>query len=236
MVIEDIFNKYLINEHNFKESFNMLVDIIFLIAEFFLIFSYLCRNILFLRIGAALGMGSYSIGALTAGLNAEGMKTIFIFGVITVAINLFEILRIVKNNKHVILEGEAKEIHELYFKNLSSNEFEKIYNSIIKKTYKKDEKIIIENSVLSEILFLKSGTVELYKGEEKIREISDGFFLGEISFFKNEKAGATVVVKSEQAELYVGSKEELTKLQEKNYDLYAKIVHSMVLNLIKKLD
>ena len=162
----------------------MLINIIFFIGEIFIIFSYLSRKIFLLRIGAVIGMGTYALGALVGGLHEKGMISIFIFAIVTFSINLYEIIKIFIDKKPIHLEENLKKIYDNHFNNLTQKEFFKVYQNLEIKLFKKDEILSVENEMLENIYFIKSGTVNIFKNNILVKELEAGFLLVSLVFLK----------------------------------------------------
>lgn len=75
----------------------MIVNIIFSLAALFIFFSYLFKDILWLRVVSVLGATIYIAGAFVAGLGLPGMFATLLWSLVNASVNVYHII-------HIILE------------------------------------------------------------------------------------------------------------------------------------
>lgn len=212
----------------------IMVDFIFLIAEFWIISSYLFRNILLLRVMTILGMLLYVIGALTAGLDASGMKIIFLFSCVAISINIYQSVQIILEKKPVFLPDSLRAIYTEHFDVMTTREFYKLYQLATIKKIEKGSYIAMQNAPISDITIILDGNVFVVKNDTPLIRLGPGFFIGEMSFITGGIATATVIAE-EEVNAIVWSKMDILKLMESNPILYTKFKHAIACHLIKKM-
>ena len=88
-----------------------------------------------------------------------------------------------------------KELYETLFKDLSPVEYLKITKIANWKTFKSGETIIRQEHLVTDLVLIYNGTVDVVVGKKKVAELKDGLFVGEMSFLTEKSATATCIVK-----------------------------------------
>ena len=87
-----------------------------------------------------------------------------------------------------------KELYETLFKELSPVEYLKITKIAEWKKFKAGETLIRESHMVTDLILIYNGTVDVNVKGEKVAELKDGQFVGEMSFLTEKSATADCVV------------------------------------------
>ena len=112
-----------------------------------------------------------------------------------------------------------KELYETLFKDLSPVEYLKITKIANWKTFKSGETIIRQEHLVTDLVLIYNGTVDVVVGKKKVAELKDGQFVGEMSFLTEKSATATCIVKHD-TECLMWKQPEFKDLLKRNPSLY----------------
>ena len=112
-----------------------------------------------------------------------------------------------------------KELYETLFKELSPVEYLKITKIAEWKKFKAGDTLIRESHMVTDLILIYNGTVDINVKGEKVAELKDGQFVGEMSFLTEKSATATCIVKHD-AECLVWKQKEFKDLLKRNPSLY----------------
>ena len=112
-----------------------------------------------------------------------------------------------------------KELYETLFRDLSPVEYLKISKVAQWKVFKSGETIIRQEHLVPDLILIYNGTVDVAVDGEKVAELKDGQFVGEMSFLTEKSATATCIVKHD-AECLVWKQKEFKDLLKRNPSLY----------------
>ena len=112
-----------------------------------------------------------------------------------------------------------KELYETLFKDLSPVEYLKITKIANWKTFKSGETIIRQEHLVTDLVLIYNGTVDVVVGKKKVAELKDGQFVGEMSFLTEKSATADCVVKHD-TECLMWKQPEFKDLLKRNPSLY----------------
>ncbi len=213
-----------------------MIDLLFALAELFIISSFIFRDIFYLRLLANLGLSCYLIGALIAGYDATGMKALILFNVIGLVINTYQILFLLHEKRSIDLGPELNVVYYRNFSMVTIQEFLKLLQISTIKKVKKGTCFVTQNAPVSELCLIKSGTVDIIINNSIVTQIGRGFYIGEMSFLSGNPASATVQVASNEIEMICWKISTLEKLHHSNLDLYNKFNLSIANNLIQKVN
>ena len=115
-----------------------------------------------------------------------------------------------------------KELYETLFKDLSPVEYLKITKIANWKTFKSGETIIRQEHLVTDLVLIYNGTVDVVVGKKKVAELKDGQFVGEMSFLTEKSATATCIVRHD-TECLVWKQKEFKELLKRNPSLYYSI-------------
>ena len=120
------------------------------------------------------------------------------------------------------MEPKDKELYETLFRELSPVEYLKISKVAEWKKYKSGETIIRQEHLVPDLILIYNGTVDVAVDGEKVAELKDGQFVGEMSFLTEKSATADCIVKHD-SECLVWKQKEFKELLKRNPSLYYSI-------------
>ena len=180
-------------------------------------FSFLVKDILYLRllsIIASLFSVFYNFY-----IPAEPMWLPIGWNFVFVALNLYHIAVIIYEKRPVHMSPKHKELYETMFKDMTPVEFLKITKIADWIHFKSGEVITQQGRPVSDLNLIYNGTVDVAVDKEKVAELKDGQFIGEMSFLTEKPATATCVVKHD-SEILVWKQEQFKELLKRNPSLY----------------
>ena len=180
-------------------------------------FSFLVKDILWLRIVSVVA-SLFSI-LYNYTIPAEPMWLAINWNIVFVAVNLYHIAVIIYEKRPIKMAPKDKELYETLFKDLSPVEYLKISKVAQWKIFKSGETIIRQTHLVPDLILIYNGTVDVAVNGEKVAELKDGQFVGEMSFLTEKSATATCIVKHD-AECLVWKQKEFKDLLKRNPSLY----------------
>ena len=180
-------------------------------------FSFLVKDILWLRIVSILA-SLFSV-LYNWVIPVEPMWIPIGWNFVFVALNLYPISVIIYEKRPIKMEPKDKELYETMFKDLSPVEYLKITEVAKWRQYKSREKIIRQNTPVTDLILIYNGTVDVAVDGKKVAELRDGQFVGEMSFLTEKPATATCTVKH-NTECLVWKQPEFKDLLKRNPSLY----------------
>ena len=112
-----------------------------------------------------------------------------------------------------------KELYETLFKDLSPVEYLKITKIAEWKKFKAGDTLIRESHMVTDLILIYNGTVDVQVNGQHIAQLKDGEFVGEMSFLTEKVATATCKVKYE-AQCLVWKQRDFKELLKRNPSLY----------------
>ena len=141
------------------------------------------------------------------------------WNIVFVVVNLYHIAVIIYEKRPIKMAPKDKELYETLFKDLSPVEYLKISKVAEWKSFKSGETIIRQNHLVTDLILIYNGTVDVVVGTKKVAELKDGQFVGEMSFLTEKSATATCIVKHD-TECLVWKQPEFKELLKRNPSLY----------------
>ena len=180
-------------------------------------FSFLVKDILWLRVVSILA-SLFSV-FYNYVIPANPMWLAINWNIVFVVVNLYHIAVIIYEKRPIKMEPKDKELYETLFKDLSPVEYLKISKVAEWKSFKSGETIIRQNHLVTDLILIYNGTVDVVVGTKKVAELKDGQFVGEMSFLTEKSATATCIVKHD-TECLVWKQPEFKELLKRNPSLY----------------
>ena len=180
-------------------------------------FSFLVKDILWLRtvsIIASLFSVFYNYF-----IPIEPMWIAIGWNFVFVTVNLYHIAVIIYEKRPVHMSPKHKELYETMFKNMTPVEFLKITKIADWLHFKPGEVITQQGRPVPDLNLIYNGTVDVAVDKEKVAELKDGQFVGEMSFLTEKPATATCIVKHD-SEVLVWKQEQFKELLKRNPSLY----------------
>ena len=183
-------------------------------------FSFLVKDILWLRVVSILA-SLFSV-FYNYFIPVEPMWLAINWNIVFVLVNLYHIAVIIYEKRPIKMAPKDKELYETLFKELSPVEYLKISKVAEWKKYKSGEMLIRQEHLVPDLILIYNGTVDVAVDGEKVAELKDGQFVGEMSFLTEKSATADCIVKH-NSECLVWKQKEFKELLKRNPSLYYSI-------------
>ena len=180
-------------------------------------FSFLVKDILYLRILSILA-SLFSV-LYNFYIPVEPMWLAINWNIIFVLVNIYHIAVIIYEKRPVKMSSKEKELHETMFRGLTPVEFLKITKIAKWKKYKTPLPIITQGKPVNDLILIYNGVVDILVNDNKVAELKDGQFVGEMSFLTEKPATATCKVEH-NAECLVWPQKDFKDLLKRNPSLY----------------
>ena len=192
-------------------------DLIGHLAFGLIAFSFLVKDILWLRLvsilASAFGM------AYNFYIPAEPMWIAIGWNGVFICLNLYHISVIIYEKRPVHMNPKDKELYQTLFKEMTPVEYLKISKIASWKKFKPGNVIIRQEHLVTDLILIYNGTVDVMVDDKKVAELRDGQFVGEMSFLTEKSATATCTVKHD-TECLVWKQPEFKDLLKRNPSLY----------------
>ena len=183
-------------------------------------FSFLVKDILWLRIMSILA-SLFSV-FYNYIIPPEPMWIPIGWNFVFVIVNIYHIAVILYEKRPVKMDDKNEELYSTLFKEMSPVEYLKISKVAEWKKYKSGEMIIRQEHLVPDLILIYNGTVDVAVDGEKVAELKDGQFVGEMSFLTEKSATADCIVKH-NSECLVWKQKEFKELLKRNPSLYYSI-------------
>ena len=180
-------------------------------------FSFLVKDILYLRILSILA-SLFSV-LYNFYIPVEPMWLAINWNIIFVLVNIYHIAVIIYEKRPVKMSSKEKELYETMFRGLSPVEFLKITKIAQWKKFKSPLPIIQQGKPVNDLILIYNGMVDILVNDNKVAELKDGQFVGEMSFLTEKPATATCKV-SHNTECLVWPQKDFKDLLKRNPSLY----------------
>ena len=180
-------------------------------------FSYLVKDIMYLRIlsivASLFGMFfNYTVPVEPMWLPI-GWNGLFVL------VNIYHISVLLYEKRPVQMDDKNTELYNTLFKDMTPVEYLKISKAACWRTYEPGDVLIRQLHLVPDLILIYNGTVEVKVDENKVAELRDGQFVGEMSFLTEKSATATCVVEH-PTECLVWKQQEFKDLLKRNPSLY----------------
>jgi len=180
-------------------------------------FSFLVKDILYLRILSILA-SLFSV-LYNFYIPVEPMWLAINWNIIFVLVNIYHIAVIIYEKRPVKMSPKEKELYETMFRGLSPVEFLKITKIARWKKFKSPLPIIQQGKPVNDLILIYNGMVDILVNNNKVAELKDGQFVGEMSFLTEKPATATCKV-THDTECLVWPQKDFKDLLKRNPSLY----------------
>ena len=180
-------------------------------------FSFLVKDILYLRllsIFASLFSVFYNYT-----IPSEPRWLAINWNFIFIAVNLYHVAVLIYEKRPVKMSPKEKELYETMFRGLSPVEFLKITKVANWKKFKSPLPIITQGKPVNDLILIYNGLVDVIVNDNKVANLKDGQFVGEMSFLTERPATATCRVEH-NAECLVWNQKDFKDLLKRNPSLY----------------
>ncbi len=181
-------------------------------------FSFLVKDILYLRLVSVVA-SLFSV-LYNFYIPAEPMWIAIGWNIIFILLNLYHVAVIIYEKRPVDMTDKEKELYETMFKGLTPVEFLKITKVAEWRKFNTPLPIITQGKPVKDLILIYNGTVDvLLVNDNKVAELKDGQFVGEMSFLTEKPATATCKVEH-NAECLVWPQQDFKDLLKRNPSLY----------------
>tara|TARA_R110002153_G_scaffold36276_1_gene107473 strand:+ start:555 stop:1208 length:654 start_codon:yes stop_codon:yes gene_type:complete len=180
-------------------------------------FSFLVKDILYLRLVSVVA-SLFSV-LYNFYIPVEPMWIAIGWNIIFILLNLYHVSVIIYEKRPVDMTDKEKELYETMFKGLTPVEFLKITKVAEWKKFNTPLPIITQGKPVKDLILIYNGTVDVLVNDNKVAELKDGQFVGEMSFLTEKPATATCKVEH-NAECLVWPQQDFKDLLKRNPSLY----------------
>jgi len=193
----------------------------------------LFKDILYLRIFAVIG--SLLVFPMYMFAYQNVLWTNFGWTGSAVAINIVQIIILLRGRRPLVLKGLEKEIHSSIFYALNSRIFDKIYNLSKLEEYTNNTVLFRINESIHDLYLIINGQIEVTLHDDTKKIVSNNTFIGEQAFITGNTTSATIRILSEKAILLKWDKETLHQLLDKDVALSNTFDLILTTDIIQKL-
>ena len=136
-----------------------------------------------------------------------------------VGLNLYHIAVIIYEKRPIKMAPKDKELYQTLFKEMTPVEYLKISKIANWKKFKAGDTLIREAHLVTDLILIYNGTVDVMVKGKKVAQLKDGQFVGEMSFLTEKSATATCVIKHD-TECILWKQPEFKELLKRNPSLY----------------
>jgi hypothetical protein len=186
------------------------------VASVLTLAAYLVRDILWLRV--------LTVVACVAGIifnyyvPATPLWPVIYWNLIFIAVNVVQIVIIVKERTSVHFSKEERELYETVFKNFAPFEFMKLLRLGKWLDAREGELLTTEAKPLDNVMLIYNGLASVEIGGQEIGQMKGGDLIGEVSYIT--EGNATATVRTLQPTRYLSwSKKDLRRLFSRNPNL-----------------
>ena len=180
-------------------------------------FSFLVKDIFWLRIVSILA-SLFSV-FYNFYIPADPMWLAINWNFVFIAVNLYHIGVILYEKRAVKMDDKNEELYQTLFKEMTPVEYLKISRAAEWQTMKPGMRLITQGMPVPDLYLIYNGTVDVAIDGERVAELKDGEFVGEMSFLTEKVATASCIVKYE-AQCLVWKQREFKELLKRNPSLY----------------
>ena len=180
-------------------------------------FSFLVKDIFWLRIVSILA-SLFSV-LYNFYIPADPMWLAINWNFVFIVVNVYHIGVILYEKRAVKMDDKNEELYQTLFKEMTPVEYLKISRAAQWETLKPGQRIITQGMPVPDLYLIYNGTVDVAIDGERVAELKDGEFVGEMSFLTEKVATASCIVKYD-AQCLVWKQREFKELLKRNPSLY----------------
>ena len=189
----------------------------------------LIKDILWLRtVMIIAGICVITYGILSSNNVIVGWNSLF------ATINIFQVIRILIENKGVKIDENVLDIYNNVFSDMAKREFVRFWKQGQILSANSGDIICKDGVIQEDIFFIINGKVTVRKNEKKIAELSRGHFVAEMGFLTGKPASADVIA-GENLRYIMWSYKKLKRFNEINPDFLSKLQLIISKDLTQKL-
>ena len=156
-------------------------------------FSFLVKDIFWLRVLSILA-SLFSV-LYNYIIPVEPLWLAINWNFIFISVNLYHIAVILYEKREIKMDEKNEELYTTLFKEMTPVEYLKISRAAQWKIFKSGEVVTREQHLVQDLVLVYNGTIDVVVNGEKVAELRDGEFVGEMSFLTEKSATATWLCK-----------------------------------------
>jgi len=212
----------------------MFTDAIGHVANFLYTAGSTFKNQMYLRLSFVFA----AMFELYFGFNAVEDKplwTMIIWSIPLLLINAYYFIKLMNENKKLHLDPKEEKIYYKSFSYIDKQYFKKILDKSKWITLEDNEVIIKENTKLEYFYLIYDGIATISLNDKFITFITEGIFIGEMSFLTNSLPKASVYCNTKMT-LLQWNKEEMLQMMEKDRDIENAVKAVLSNDLVAKIE
>ncbi|MEL0030327.1 MAG: cyclic nucleotide-binding domain-containing protein [Betaproteobacteria bacterium] len=150
------------------------------------------------------------------------------------AINAWRIFQIYTESMNINLSDIEREIHASSFNHFSPIQFHKLVKSGQWQQLQNGDVLTVEGETPERLFFIQNGIVDVQRDNKPLTSVSDGAFIGEMSFSSGDTANATTTCATDTCVLS-WERTSFQKLLGRNPTLNVLLQQAITADLSKKL-
>lgn len=154
------------------------------------------------------------------------------WAVASLLINFFQIGMLIRDMIPRELSYELKEIKDLFFQSMLTSDFLRLIKLSHKEKVRTKE-LIIKGQEVKNLILITEGEVYVERDGATLK-LGPYHFIGEMSYFSNGRANATIYAK-EPVEYLYWRYEDLHRLQDKKTPLFMRMIEAMGKDIMLKM-
>ena len=163
-------------------------------ANVIYIFSYMVRDILWLRILIVIAI-CFVIPFYY--YQPVPLMVPVYWNILFAGINIAQIIRLLIERRPVKLSDAEERLYQQVFRRLTPREASKIFKLAKWSKASKGDTLVQQNTVLDSLLLINKGEASVHIREDIAAHLGEGHFVGEMSYITGEKTSATVLADSD---------------------------------------
>ncbi|MDP7250718.1 MAG: cyclic nucleotide-binding domain-containing protein [Planctomycetota bacterium] len=173
---------------NYLKSLDNLAHVAYALIAF----SFVARDILFLRILSVVA----SVNFIMFFIHRETYIPVY-WNIGFIAVNVYHIFHLVSERNAIEFDEYEEELYHSVFHSFSPVEFMKLIRLAEWQVAPPGEMLTHQDEEQDKMMLLFHGRASVVVADSKVAELKDGAFIGEMAFLTGESASATVVVDEE---------------------------------------
>ena len=196
------------------------------------IMSFMLKDMLWLRVTTIVAASMVVFYNYAAPI--EPMWVPIYWNTALVLINIIQVAILVYERREIQFSEKEKWIYSNVFPNFAAIDFKKLIEAASWKTSEKGETLIFEGQVNGDLMLITEGKCEVRLPQGAVAELSNGDFIGEMSFLSGKASSATVSA-AQKVDYIIWDRAKLNKLFTKSPTLQTSIKSAMSNQLTDKI-
>ena len=184
-------------------------------ANIIYIFSYLVRDILWLRI---LIVTAICFVIPFYYYQPVPLMVPVYWNILFAGINIFQIGILLRERRPVTLSDDEERLYQQVFRRLKPREVYKLFKLAQWRRVSRGEVLVQQGATLDSLLLINKGAASVHVKEDTVAQLGEGHFVGEMSYITGAKTSATVLADND-LEYLEWTTSQLEPLLVKNPDL-----------------